>query len=409
MVSFNVGDFVFAKVFGHSPWPARVTGFKGKTSLALHFFGTSEIGFCPPDRVWPYDDEHKKKFIMNKRPKRHFNEGIEEIEAAIKSCAPKQTSEDWNDGDLDSEMMVQDDDKQDKSNSSGIDEELELTEMILSSNPNSPEPVSLQGAGSSPDPSRHGLEFETSKSFESELESCSDEECKNETTTFGPEVQSLEPIGRQDAGTILDPFCRIQDEESTEQEPFAPTVEDPDTGQNRAGISLRQLRSAKSSSKLNKTSVCNEDDHLAKQAQRQKASEEWLNTERELVQLDSAIKRGAHFQHPDPELCLSSMESILELSVAPLMFKKFPDVVVTFRMMQNYVGPIEGGQDSEMMKKIRDKSAFIYNKIHRLFDAPQNVIFYQWFEQEVEKFQNLVEARGMTKEEVENLVNDDHL
>lgn len=36
---FNVNDYVFAKVKGYPPWPAKITKELNKKKFAVHFYG----------------------------------------------------------------------------------------------------------------------------------------------------------------------------------------------------------------------------------------------------------------------------------------------------------------------------------------------------------------------------------
>jgi hypothetical protein len=41
--TFNVGDFVFAKVKGYRPWPAKILSVASK-KYSVYFYGTKDIG-----------------------------------------------------------------------------------------------------------------------------------------------------------------------------------------------------------------------------------------------------------------------------------------------------------------------------------------------------------------------------
>ena len=57
----------------------------------------------------------------------------------------------------------------------------------------------------------------------------------------------------------------------------------------------------------------------------------WLKIEQKLVDLDIAVKTSLHMERPMPENCISALDELNELALAPLMLKKQPDVVTTIR------------------------------------------------------------------------------
>ena len=57
----------------------------------------------------------------------------------------------------------------------------------------------------------------------------------------------------------------------------------------------------------------------------------WLKIEQKMVDLDIAVKTSLHLERPMPEDCISALDELNELALAPLMLKKQPDVVTTIR------------------------------------------------------------------------------
>ena len=49
------------------------------------------------------------------------------------------------------------------------------------------------------------------------------------------------------------------------------------------------------------------------------------------MDLDIAVKTALHLERPAPDRCISALEELSELEVAPLMLKKQPDIVTTIR------------------------------------------------------------------------------
>ena len=65
----------------------------------------------------------------------------------------------------------------------------------------------------------------------------------------------------------------------------------------------------------------------------------WLKSEQSLSDLDMAVKRSLHFEHPDIPACLEALNQLSGIAFAPLMLKKQPDIVTTIRKLRKYVGP----------------------------------------------------------------------
>ena len=68
--------------------------------------------------------------------------------------------------------------------------------------------------------------------------------------------------------------------------------------------------------------------------------------------------------------CLEHLDELLTMPVAPLMFKKQPDIVTTIRKLRKYIGPEDDPVDKAMAQewngaaqKIRVKSDTVFHKI----------------------------------------------
>lgn len=53
--------------------------------------------------------------------------------------------------------------------------------------------------------------------------------------------------------------------------------------------------------------------------------------EQRLVDLDIAVKTSLHLEKPVAEQCITALDELNELALAPLMLKKQPDIVNTIR------------------------------------------------------------------------------
>ena len=62
----------------------------------------------------------------------------------------------------------------------------------------------------------------------------------------------------------------------------------------------------------------------------------WLKIEQKLVDLDIAVKTALHLERPAPDRCITALDELNELALAPLILKKQPDIVTTIRYY--YIG-----------------------------------------------------------------------
>ena len=76
----EIGDLVFAKIKGYSPWPARVmdkSQVAGKFSV--FFFGTYQTANIKQCDIYQYNDENKAKWGTGKKNK-NLERALKEIE-----------------------------------------------------------------------------------------------------------------------------------------------------------------------------------------------------------------------------------------------------------------------------------------------------------------------------------------
>ena len=68
----------------------------------------------------------------------------------------------------------------------------------------------------------------------------------------------------------------------------------------------------------------------------------WLKIEQKLVDLDIAVKTALHLERPAPDRCITALDELNELALAPLMLKKQPDIVTTIRYNKilKYASPL---------------------------------------------------------------------
>ena len=91
---YSVGDLVWAKMKGFSPWPGKIVdpssanmrrppgNFKAKATQCVYFFGSNNFAWIQEDAIKPYK-EFKEQYC--KSNKSHaFKEAIEKMEEYIK-------------------------------------------------------------------------------------------------------------------------------------------------------------------------------------------------------------------------------------------------------------------------------------------------------------------------------------
>jgi len=137
----------------------------------------------------------------------------------------------------------------------------------------------------------------------------------------------------------------------------------------------------------------------------------WLKVEQRLIDLDVAIKTALHYQHPNMTKCLEHLEELTAMPVAPLMFKKQPEIVTTMRKLRKYIGPEDEPADPEVglewatsAEKIRLRADAIFHKIQSCFSVPDGTSFWDAFETQLMEFRNV--TKDMEPEQVLHLVTD---
>ena len=97
----------------------------------------------------------------------------------------------------------------------------------------------------------------------------------------------------------------------------------------------------------------------------------WLKVEQRLIDLDIEIKTALHYQRPNMSKCLEHLDALLDLQVAPLMFKKQPDIVTTIRKLRKYIGPEDYPANKDTEKEWKEKSERIRIKSDAVFHKIQ--------------------------------------
>jgi len=151
-----------------------------------------------------------------------------------------------------------------------------------------------------------------------------------------------------------------------------------------------------------------------KQLEKRKNKLRWLKIEQKLVDLDIAVKTSLHMERPMPENCISALDELNELALAPLMLKKQPDVVTTIRRLRKYIGPQDyvnwpDKSKRETMEKniqvIQDKADQIYEKFKSFFAFQEgDKTFWEAFDAEVNEFKE--KTAGLDESKILSMIRD---
>merc|ERR1719166_366336 len=106
-----------------------------------------------------------------------------------------------------------------------------------------------------------------------------------------------------------------------------------------------------------------------RQLEKRKSKLRWLKIEQKLVDLDIAVKTSLHLERPAPDECISALDELNELALAPLMLKKQPDIVTTIRRLRKYIGPQDysSWQDKKAKQKMEKDIKVIQAKADQIY------------------------------------------
>ena len=119
----------------------------------------------------------------------------------------------------------------------------------------------------------------------------------------------------------------------------------------------------------------------------------FLMVEQKIMDLNVALRMSLHHLKPDLKRCLTICDEVKKLAIVPLMLKKHPEIVATIRRMRKYVGPKKchpNPKEQEKIevqaKQIRMEAELMYKKFATLFNAPEDVNFGKFFNEELKRF-----------------------
>lgn len=123
-----------------------------------------------------------------------------------------------------------------------------------------------------------------------------------------------------------------------------------------------------------------------------------LKIESNLIECDAKIKRCLTLDRAQTKPALQLLERLLHLDLQPLMLKKHPHIVDMVRRLRHYIGNASAWnftneQFEEFMAaagEIRNKADDVFYKFAELFNMPNETVFWEVFNDEVDSFKDQV-------------------
>lgn len=358
---FKAGDFVFAKIKGYRPWPAKVMIAEGKYKYSVYFFGTKEFGKrLKASDMFNYTDTKARHGKLD-NAKKEFSDAIAQIEAAISGNDISPPLENF---DLEKELER-----------SRVGDDLAVDKSVVE------EEV-----------------IETSKAVENGKKKLARKESEEEAQDIENEVvaTTIKKTSKKRALNASDSVDNVAAKEratanKTNKSPASikPTVNSEDT----------------------ENSVSPPKKTATKPGIVDPRKTELLRTELKLWSSILDIKKSLSLEKANTRTCIQLLETLKNLTpnITQLMLKKHPNCVEVIRRLKRYVGntPNWGMNEEEVKEfsasatKIRDIAADIYEEFKRKFNfTSENKSFW-------EKFTNIVtDFESLTQDQTENFVSD---
>jgi len=459
---FNPGDLVFAKVKGYPPWPARITGIASKDRYKIYFYGTYEIATVKGEDIWLYSQETKEKFAPKNMKRKGYTEGIDQIENTPEIAPVDGEYEAVGDlptPDLVSQGVIVNEEAPKKAKAQ---KQLDIVKKTSTNTPKSTSKSNKRKAedsaeGATPAKrvvgeisgdegnvseekfSRSGRAIKPKKFGDDVI--ASPKPVDNEPVEKMPKISTKSP---KKEGAQISPIK--SDSEPRKMWVKVKNTDDlieinldkdrPESFESNEAKIEWEMASARKALKFKKRVESGEfipPEIKKKLEEKEKLSSEdravldrekllekrknklrWLKIEQKLVDLDIAVKTALHLERPAPDRCITALDELNELALAPLMLKKQPDIVTTIRRLRKYIGPQSycNWPDKEARDKmeravqtIQTKADQIYNKFKSFFAFQEgDRTFWEMFEAEVNEFKN--KTAGMDESKILSLIRD---
>lgn len=443
---FGTGDKVFAKVRGYPPWPARVEGLADETpnkmKYHIYFYGTGETAIVKAEDICTFVDNK----IRLGKPKKHknFTEALLQIEADLspeeQETLAKLEEDSKNQSGVTNDSLVDDPSKRssvgNKSKSSlsptpkakPKDKKRKLDNDSGSEDPDQKKRLSTvsnsdteSSAKSAEVLSRSGRKIKPKRFADFE-----DESSEDLPTSVKPinKVPPLKKSSDKENEEVLTDLIACVNGQKIKiplnlNKPNFTKASDEEEWDEKVSAHAHQLKKQLEAGESLPVSVEAHMDQwtkdLAGKAEKSvthKADEsirnEHLKTEATLLELDLNIRSALNIKKADTEKCIFYLDRLRDLKLTALMLKKHPDVVTTMKKVRRYIGNVPKAMSEEDERKfhkdaeiIRNKAEHIYNKFQNLFLVPSHRTFWDFFEEERERFDQ--NTKHMDSEEIVSL------
>jgi len=457
------GALVFAKVKGYPPWPARITGLGSKDRYKIYFYGTYEIATLKSEDIWLYTPETKEKFAPKNMKRKGYTEGIDQIENTPEIAPVEGEYEDMlalsNPQENQELAVAPEPPKKSKAGGTASKAADNVKKSVVT-----PKSVSK--------PAKRKAEevAEGETPAKKSLGDASGDENAHGEEKFSRSGRAIKPkkFGDDLIGSPKPEVSEAAEKQSKSKSPkkeapihVSPTKSDseprkmwvkvkntddlieinldkdrPESFESNEAKMEWEMASARKALKFKKRVESGEfippeikkkleekeklsaEDRAVldreKQLEKRKNKLRWLKIEQKLVDLDIAVKTALHLERPAPDRCITALDELNELALAPLMLKKQPDIVTTIRRLRKYIGPQSycNWPDKEARDKmeravqtIQTKADQIYNKFKSFFAYQEgDRTFWELFESEVNEFKN--KTAGMDEAKILSLIRD---
>lgn len=375
---FDVGCKVFAKLRGYPPWPALIEGAvdltPGKCKYNVRFYGTGDRAVIKTGDIYPYR-EFKPKFGKKKKPKK-FVEAIKQIEKDLASEKAVTVPPD------EGRFPI-------PSSTQHTTPEISIKEEIASDS---------DATVDSTDSIVNG---------QSSFSQGGDEKQKASQKQSDNDI--LDNIIRKvRAKNIIHPNFLINPVRSSRagrkvQIPYSVQIPSfkSDELTDRWKLNLDEYVSVLQEYVDSGTFTCDKAEQLIeawalKETNIFKQKEDLichLSAVCKLTDINLKIRTALRRKKPNLDLCIKSLNDLLQQDITPLMLKKLPILVNTIVRTKIYVGKIKSTftkeEEEEFRRKtkiIRTQAHLILNKFEQIFTCPVGKSFLEYYEEENLKF-----------------------
>ena len=388
------GALVFAKVKGYPPWPARITGLGSKDRYKIYFYGTYEIATLKSEDIWLYNPETKEKFAPKNMKRKGYTEGIDQIENTPEIAPVEGEYDDpgmlINPQDSQESLVVDEVPKKSKvtqkltevvkkpvatpksvskpmkrkadDNADGETPAKRTAGEVSGDDTNQGE-EKFSRSGRAIKPKKFGDDLIGSPKPDTEAGDRSTKSTKSPRkeliTQVSPTKSDSEPRKMWVKVKNTDDLIEINlDKDRPESfESNEAKIEWEMASARKALKFKKRVESGEFippeiKKKLEEKEKLSAEDRAVLDREKQlekrlgrswricptdkiycyrKSKLRWLKIEQKLVDLDIAVKTALHLERPAPDRCITALDELNELAVAPLMLKKQPDIVTTIR------------------------------------------------------------------------------